>query len=416
MGFSLAGIAPATPSDHGNHFREWIAQGQHGHMQYLAENIPVRLDPEKLLGGAQSIICVADRYPASMTANRPARPQPQQHHVVDSHTGETPLQADAPRGRIARYAWADDYHRTIKKRLFELVDALGSRFPEHQFRVAVDTAPVMEREHAARAGLGWTGKHTLLIHPDHGSWMLLGVIVTTLHLQSSQEAGYPGPLAAPTDHCGNCTRCIDACPTSCITPYSIDARRCISYLTLEHRGPIDPTLHRAMGNWIAGCDVCQEVCPFNQPIEKAGVTGSRPAGLATPGDTIDPENHPPQIPSSESHTPPDPPPPFHPAYTPRPPAPDLELQQVIGWKAPDRQEAFFRSALKRIKLDMIRRNAVIAVGNHLARHDNLDLRQRIRKLAEDPLEPSLVQLTAQQVLASLGSETAGDPVEPESGE
>ena len=139
----------------------------------------------------------------------------------------------------------------IKKRLFRLADLLRERWPDHHYKVAVDTAPILEREHAMRAGLGWVGKHTLIIHPRLGSWLLLGQIVTTLDIQPDEPA---------IDHCGTCTRCIDACPTNCIEPYQLDAQRCISYLTIEHRSLIDHEFHSAMGDWIAGCDVCQEVC------------------------------------------------------------------------------------------------------------------------------------------------------------
>src|SRR5262249_20142541 len=136
-------------------------------------------------------------------------------------------------------------------------DSLRERFPAEQFRAFVDTAPVMEREHAARAGLGWIGKHTLIIHPRLGSYMLLGGVLTTMDIPA------PAAQRRVTDHCGTCTRCIDACPTAAITPYSVDATRCISYLTIEHRGEIDPALHEGIGDWLFGCDVCQEVCPHN---------------------------------------------------------------------------------------------------------------------------------------------------------
>ncbi len=214
-GFALCGVTDARPSDHREHIHQWLADDRHGEMAYLSNNLNVRLDPNALLDGAKSIICVADFHP---------------HH-------ESPAQDGEPRGRIARYAWGDDYHKIIKKRLFAIADALRQGEPEHDFRCTVDTAPLLEREHAHRAGIGWVGKHTLLIHPQHGSWMLLGCIVTTLPIE---HGDMPRPMA---DHCGTCTRCIDACPTDCITPYAVDASRCISYLTLEHRGMIDPALH-----------------------------------------------------------------------------------------------------------------------------------------------------------------------------
>ncbi|HEX7010591.1 MAG TPA: tRNA epoxyqueuosine(34) reductase QueG, partial [Phycisphaeraceae bacterium] len=263
LGFALVGIAPAQPSEHAETVRQWISEGRHGEMHYLAEHLDLRLDPARLLPGARSVIAVADLYhhPSQAPAEAEARPS--------SASGDSPLPRGRVRGRVARYAWGEDYHKVIKKRLHQMADALRERFPDAAFRCTVDTAPALEREHAMRAGLGWVGKHTLLIHPRHGSWTLLGLILTTLAIQDSAQAGFPGRTVVPADHCGTCTRCIDACPTQCIENpdltgrRAIDATRCISYLTLEHRGPIDPSLHRAMGDWIAGCDVCQEVCPFN---------------------------------------------------------------------------------------------------------------------------------------------------------
>lgn len=340
LGFGLVGFAPAMPSDYRDELRGWLADGKHGEMDYLNRNVETRLDPCELVEGAQSIIVAADFY---------HKPQPPTPHPT----------ADKPLGRIARYARGDDYHKVMKKRLHTMADTLRERHPAGAFRVAVDTAPVLEREHAARAGLGWTGKHTLLIHPRKGSWMLLGVIVTTLRLHTDNE---PRP---PESHCGTCTRCIDACPTDCITPYSVDASRCISYLTLEHRGPIAPGLHEPMGDWVAGCDVCQQVCPFNR------ASGGGHRGSDTP---------------------------INPAYIPRAVFdPGLPLLELLDWSAEDRQQAFIKSALKRVKLDMLKRNALIAAGNYLSREDDPALRKRVRELVDDRNESELVRLTARQV-------------------
>jgi epoxyqueuosine reductase len=245
-----------------------------------------------------------------------------------------------------------------------MADALAETWPGHTFRAAVDTAPVLEREHAQRAGLGWVGKHTLLIHPQLGSWLLLGEIVTTLPLKTSAQAGR-GPMS---DHCGTCTRCIDACPTDCITPYQLDAKRCISYLTLEHRGLIDQSLQTRMGEWVAGCDICQEVCPHNRPRDDA------------PAAQLD-------------------------AYAPRDYATGLPLLELLGWTAEDRQRVFTRSALKRMKLDQVRRNAIIAAGNWLATHDSPALRAKLRTIAADADESEVVRVTAQQVVARLAAKT-----------
>lgn len=346
--FPLLGIAPAHPSAHSAHIRNWITRGEHGQMHYLQNHLDLRLDPAKLLPGAQSIICLADAYP------------PQQSSTPNA-------QLLQPCGQIARYAWGDDYHKTIKKRLFKIADCLRENFPNHQFKAVVDTAPLLEREHAARAGLGWIGKHTLLIHPKFGSYTLLGAILTTLPLQTTAEADYPPPNVPPTDHCGSCTRCLDACPTDCISPYHVDAARCISYLTLEHRTAIDPALHQSMGDWIAGCDICQTVCPYNQP------------GYRQPLPILEP-------------------------YTPRPPAPSLPLLDILNWSPEDRQLAFQGSALKRIKLDMLKRNALIAAGNHLKKHDHPPLRARIHEIAHDEAQLPLVRETAAQIETTLAAD------------
>ena len=342
-GFALLGITAAQASPYAGHVRKWLADGHHGEMGYLADTLETRLDPTKFLPGAKAIIAIADQH----ASHPPASPPP-----------------PGPMGRIARYAWNDDYHKTIKRRLHVLADALRMRWPASQFRGCVDTAPVLEREHAARAGLGWIGKHTLLIHPRLGSWFLLGQIVTTHGFDDIS----PTPVA---DHCGTCTRCIDACPTDCIAPegYTLDATRCISYLTLEHRSSITPSLHSAMGAWVAGCDVCQEVCPFNRPQEKSP---------AEPIPVPDPTADEPQRPLHQ-----------------------LDLIEVLGWGAEDRTRAFRRSALKRIKLDPLRRNALIALGNHVPTCHPTEAKRLltlIRSMVADPNETALVRSTAEQVL------------------
>lgn len=356
QGFAMLGIAPAHASDHQAFFQNWLDEGKHGEMTYLAEHVQKRMDPAQLVPQAKAIICVADMYPS-----KPPEPQGSMDEM------DEPQATEAVHGKIARYAWRRDYHRDMKKRLHLLTDAMRAMWPGHTFRATVDTAPVLEREHAQRAGIGWVGKHTLLIHPQKGSWFLLGEIITTLPLQSSVEAG----AKIMTNHCGACTRCIDACPTQCITPYSLDAKRCISYLTLEHRTAIDPELHPAMGQWIAGCDVCQEVCPFNQPV-------STQAAVTPMADTSE------AVPVTHQTS--------------------LGLLEVMNWSPEARQEALIGSALKRIKLDQFKRNAIIAAGNVLreqADHPQANqLRQKIKQLACDPEAGELVQTTAKQVLAA----------------
>ncbi len=255
--------------------------------------------------------------------------------VADLYTSRAD-NVDAPlnpnEGRIARYARGKDYHKVMKKRLIALADDLRVMFPENDFRVFVDTAPVLERELAQRAGLGWIGKHTLMIHPKAGSYFLLGGILSTRRFTPRQDQ------ESITDHCGSCTRCIDACPTAAITPYEVDARRCISYLTIEHRTPIAPEFHRAIGNWVYGCDICQEVCPHNsvRTIEQLG---------------------------SDAGT-------IHQAYTPM--RDRFDLLEILDWTEDDRRQAFKGSALKRAKLDMMQRNAQIVLDNQSASGVGLD--------------------------------------------
>lgn len=341
-GFALCGVAEARPSDHAADFRAWLDAGKHGEMAWLADHVQTRLDPRALLPGARSVVCVADRLP------RPDRPP------------GTDAAVDHAEGRVARYAQISDYHKVLKKRLFRLADAMRERWPDQQHRVCVDTAPIMEREHAHRAGLGWRGKHTLLLNRDLGSHLLLGEIVTTLPIDPDEPA---------TDHCGTCRRCVEACPTDAITPYAVDATRCISYLTIEHRSAIDPGDFEAMGDWLFGCDLCQDACPYVRRAEARE-------------DATD----------ADPHAPP-------PGYERRPGA--FDLAAVLGWDEDARRRAFIKSAMKRAKLDMIKRNALIVAGNRLRRRDDPALHSRIEQLAADAEQPPMVRETARAVLAQL---------------
>lgn len=354
QGFALCGIASADASAYGEHLRAWLEAGRHGEMHYLADHAEIRADPGKLVEGAASVVVVADAYHVRLADTDDA--------------GQGP-----PSGQVAKYAWGDDYHKALKKRLHAVCNALEAKYPGHVYRATTDTAPIFERELATRAGLGWTGKHTLMIHPRFGSYFLLGTIVTTLQMQTSDLAGFPEPLTEPTDHCGACTRCIDACPTDAITEqgYSVDARRCISYLTLEHRGPIDEQYHEAMGGWVAGCDICQDVCPHNRRRVDAAGRGRDPLQV-------------------------------HPRYEPHDYASGFDLLQLLDWSEEDRRQAFTGSALKRIKLDMMQRNALIAAGNALARKDDAALRERVIELSESDNASALVRHTAVKVRERLG--------------
>lgn len=235
LGFDLVGIAPAQPTHWAQAYRAWIDSGKHGAMSYLASQLEVRFDLRTKFPWARSVICVAMYY---------YNPEP-----------EAPPADDA--GRIARYAWGRDYHKVIGNKLDKLEARLIEKFGPHESRSYTDTGPLLERELAALAGLGWIGKNTLLINSRNGSYCVLGEIVTELELV---------PDTPDSDHCGTCTRCIDACPTHAIEPYSVDARACISYQTLENRGEIPQELHPAIAaaGFVAGCDICQEVCPHNR--------------------------------------------------------------------------------------------------------------------------------------------------------
>jgi len=300
FGFPAVGIARAGPFARAGDFDQWLQAGRHGEMHYLARTRALRLDPRRLLPGAQSVIVVADAY-------TPA----------DDAADEVP--DNAPRGRIARYAWGRDYHRVLRRKLKRLADRLHEVIAEpFATRVCVDTAPIVEREVAAAAGLGWIGKNTLVLHPRLGSYFFLGEIVTTLEVAPSEPV---------TDHCGSCTRCLEACPTGALDgPYRMDATRCISYLTIEHRSQIASDLQRQMGDWIFGCDVCQEVCPYNRKALPAG----EPAYAADGAGAL--------------------------AARPR-------LETIAQWTEQDRQEQLAGTAMKRAKLSMWKRNAAIALEN-----------------------------------------------------
>lgn len=235
IGLDRVGVTRPRPSRYRAYYREWLAAGQHGTMAYLARNVELRLEPARILPGARSAICAAVGY----------------------RREDAPPDDDRPRGIVARYARGRDYHRVVKLKLRRLIERLRAELAEpFEARVFVDTGPLFERELAAAAGIGWIGKNTLVLHEELGSYLLLGVALTTLELE---------PDAPATDHCGTCRRCLDACPTQAFPqPYRMDASRCISYLTIEHRGEVEPQFFEAIGAWVFGCDICQEVCPFNR--------------------------------------------------------------------------------------------------------------------------------------------------------
>jgi epoxyqueuosine reductase len=298
IGFDRCGIARAGPIGRGDYLQAWLAAGRAGSMAYLHRCLEQRIDPRQLLDGAQSIIVVALLY---------HQPSPE---------APTEPASSSRRGRVAMYAWGDDYHKIAKNKLLTLADRLRERLsqPFHA-RACVDTAPLLEREVAAAAGIGWIGKNTLVLNRELGSCFFLGALLTTLDL----------PPDRPTDdHCGTCTRCLEACPTSAFpAPYQMDASRCISYLTIEHRGEIRGEFHKAMGDWIFGCDVCQEVCPYNRHASYTRET----------------------------------------RFAVRPPGPRPDLREILQWTEDDYCSNLRSSAIKRAKLDMLHRNAAIALQN-----------------------------------------------------
>lgn len=233
LGFDRVGVGPADPPERGSAFAAWLDAGYAGDMEYLGRGKAKRLDPQRVLPGARSVIAVALNY----------------------HQGE-PAEADGW-SPVARYAWGRDYHDVMTPRLEALLAFLREAAgPDVQGKVYVDTGPVLERDLAARAGLGWIGKNTNLLHPELGSWFFIGVLLTTAELDFDE------PLP---DRCGTCRACLDVCPTEAFpAPYVLDARRCISYLTIEHKGPIPEALREPMGEWVFGCDLCQTVCPWNR--------------------------------------------------------------------------------------------------------------------------------------------------------
>jgi epoxyqueuosine reductase len=241
LGFDLVGVTGAEPSAFAKEYRDWIAHGYAGEMEYLTRNLHRRLDPRELLPDARSIIVVGMNY------------------YADTEEGPGTPAADPERAVFARYARGDDYHDVMTARLRELLAFLKAEAgPGAEGRVYVDAGPLLEREVARRAGLGWFGKNTLLINTRRGSYFFLGEIITNVALEWDEPAA---------GGCGTCTRCLDACPTGAIiAPFKLDARLCLSYLTIEIKGAIPEELRPALGdagNRIFGCDICQEVCPFN---------------------------------------------------------------------------------------------------------------------------------------------------------
>ncbi len=347
LGFSLCGVAPAHEFPELALLPEWLVRGYAGQMDYLAD--PRRAAPERVLDGARSLVVCALNY-------NTARPHTAEAALSNASTGtyrqevgesvsadsRVPAADDAPRGWISRYAWGEDYHRVLGDKLERLVAAMRREFPgPFAARAYVDTGPIVERVAAKHAGLGWLAKNTCLIHPETGSWLFLGVIVTTLELTPTI-----GPGQAPQpDLCGQCTLCIDACPTGALVePYVLDARRCISYLTIEHRGSLPEELRPAMGMHVFGCDICQDVCPFNRRAPVTDLAEFAPRPVQTKDETrksipnLRDENRP-----EELFAPP--------------------LEWLASLSEEEYRDTFRGSAMKRAKRQGLVRNACVALGN-----------------------------------------------------
>lgn len=293
-GFDVAGVARLEPMERGEAYVRWLERGDQADMAWLERRLDARLDPRRILPGAASALCVGMRYwPLA---------------------GETEA-ADALWSRVARYARGEDYHRVMERRLDALGERIAEAFPGTQWRRYVDTGPLLERELAAQAGLGAIGKNTLLLHRQHGSWLLLGELILTLDLV---------PDAPVADLCGACTACLDACPTGALRePYRLDSNLCISYWTIERRGALPPQAREAVGDWVFGCDVCQEACPWNH-----GRAPARHDELRLP----------------EARR-------------------ELTLERLLRLPRDEYVERFRHSPMKRAKLPGLRRNGAVVLGN-----------------------------------------------------
>ncbi len=335
-GFELAGVTAAVPIPEAAYFHQWAGAGYAGEMTYLTDRrAAVRDDPRSLLASAKSIICVGKVYNG---------PEPYSERF---NSGDCAW--------ISRYAWGEDYHDVLRRGLEELVERLGKHAPgPFDWKICVDTAPLLERAYARRAGLGWAAKNTCLINQQMGSWFFLGELLISLPLDS----GTP-----PPDLCGTCSRCIDACPTAAIVPtsapggpeWAIDSRLCIAYFTIELRGPLPTKARSLLGRHIFGCDICQDVCPWNS---RAPVT-------------------------------------HEPAFAPSHFAPDLARLAQIS--EDEFRDIFRQSPVKRARYSGFLRNVAVAMGNQRSER----FRQPLENLARLP-DP-LVAEHARWALAQLES-------------
>ena len=346
LGFELVGVTSAHPPPHWPVFESWLEAGCHGEMAYLAteHSRTRRADPQRILPECQSILVLGVPYPAPL---------------FERETCE-----DKITGRVAAYACGKDYHDVLVPRLEALINFIevqvGWTIPK---RFYTDTGPLLERDLAQRAGLGWIGKNPCLIHPRLGSYFLLAEILLGIDLEPDN------PFI--TDRCGTCTRCLEACPTGCIAPdRTIDARRCLSYLTIELKGAIPLDLRTSLGNWVFGCDVCQQVCPWNQ---RFAVSQGDPAFTALPGRQ------------------------------------QPDLLEEISLSPEDFSRKFKDSPVKRAKRKAYLRSVMVALGNHVAQGNHLAITALTKVLLFD--QDALVRQHAAWALAQAGDEKAQKTLE-----
>ena len=289
IGFDKVGIVRAEPlKEEGANFKKWLDKGFHGEMKWLEREPEKRSDPKVLFPEAKSIVVLAMNYYT-----------PHEHENNDA------------KGKISRYAWGDDYHDVVKEKLWELLGWVQNEIPETKGKVCVDTAPIMDKAWAVKAGLGWLGKHSNVITKEYGSWFFIGEILLNLDLEYETET--------VEDHCGSCTACLDACPTDAIVaPFLVDSRACLSYATIELRSPnLPPEINENLEGWLYGCDICQDVCPWNRF----------------------------QKPTDEKR------------FEPRPDNVSADLKNILTLNPEGYAKRFRRSAIKRTKITGLKRNA-----------------------------------------------------------
>jgi epoxyqueuosine reductase len=348
LGFDLCGVVFAADFPELAHFREWIARGFQGEMKYLED--PRRQDPSLAFEPLRGVIVCGLNYNTS--------------HSYSVDAAGT-VRNETARGWISRYAWGDDYHEVMLSKLKALELLLKEKVTEpFVSRAYTDTGPVQERVLAKYAGLGWLGKNTLLLNEDLGSWFFLGVILTSLKLTPSIGA----MESPPVDLCGNCRQCLDACPTGALVePYVMDARRCISYLTIESRGSIPEEFREPMGWQVYGCDICQDVCPYNRQAAVSSLKEFQPRGDGSSKSLLLPE-----------------------------------LEWLAGLTEEEFRRVFKGSAMKRAKWKGIVRNACIALGNaslnRFARDDTRAI-ETLRQLARS--EDQVIAESAEWALSRI---------------